>query len=53
MGSDLRSIPLVLEGTDKVISVATQDGLAFAMRFDVFCKPYIQYMMEVNIRQDR
>jgi hypothetical protein len=46
-------IPLVLEGTAKVLSVATQDGLAFAMRFDVFCTPDIQDMMEVHIRQDR
>ena len=50
---DTLGIPLVLEGTDTVIGVATQEGLAFAMRFDVVCTPYIPYMMEGNIRQDR
>ena len=37
----------------RAIGVTTQESLAFAIRLDDFCEPYIQDVMEVNIRQDR
>lgn len=51
-GETLR-LPLVLEGTDNVLGVTPQDGLACAMRLDDFCPPSIPYLMEGNMRQDR
>jgi len=51
-GATLR-IPFVLEGTDTVLGVATQDRLACALRLDVVCQPSIESMMEGTMRQDR
>jgi len=50
---ETRRIPLVLEGADEGIGLATQQRLTVAVELYHFCKPHIQDVMEVQIRQDR
>ena len=46
-------VALKFKGTDKIVSITAEINLAFAMHLNLFFKPHIQRIMEIQVGKER